>query len=158
MSAPAAISGCFADYRLVKSRSVLQLVVEVPVERQEEAFAALGYPVPGAEIHVALARLVAPPAQPEAPKPSARSEQGKTRYANSTDRAQALVRACQYVKDTRFRSWLHVETEAAAIDAIRGACAIESRREIESDPRAYAAFIALETDYKIAAGLMPEVR
>lgn len=54
----AAIAGSFADYRLIKSRGVLQIVVEVPVERQAEAFAALGYPVPGADIHVAVARLV----------------------------------------------------------------------------------------------------
>lgn len=53
----AVIAGSFADYRLVKSRGCLQLVIEVPVEQQGAAFAALGYPLPGTEIPVAVARL-----------------------------------------------------------------------------------------------------
>lgn len=155
----AAISGVFADYRLVKTRGVLQLIVEVPVERQEQAFEALGFPVPGTDIHVALARLMAPAARSSEEAPvSARSEQGRHRYATATERQQALIRCCAYAKDPRFRSYLHVETEAGAVDAIRHACGIESRKEIESDPKAYAAFIRLETDYKLASGLMPEGR
>lgn len=155
----AAISGCFADYRLVKSRSVLQLVVEVPVERQEEAFAALGYPVPGAEIHVALARLVTTP-EPKAA--SDRSIQGRARYAASTERQQALVRSAQYPKDARFRKWAvergYEDTEAAAIEFIRYECDVKSRREIEENDGAHRRFLAMETDYKIWAGLLPEVR
>lgn len=53
----AAIAGSFANYRLIRSRSVLVVEIEVPVERQAEVFAALGYPLPGVEIPVAVARL-----------------------------------------------------------------------------------------------------
>src|SRR6185437_11188093 len=53
----AAITATFSDYRLVKSRGVLQLVLELPVERQAQAFEALGFPMPGTDIHVGVARL-----------------------------------------------------------------------------------------------------
>lgn len=163
MSAPAAISGTFSDYRLVKSRGVLQLVVEIAVERQGEAFAALGYPVPGAEIHVALARLVASPAQSaETPQPSARSEQGKARYANSTARQQALVRAARLPKDPRFQQWAWEwygtpNDEEGAITLIRSRCG-GTRKNIDTDAGAYDAFVILETDFKAATNQMPEVR
>ena len=162
---PAAISGCFVDYKLIRTRSTLQIIIEVAVERQAEVFAALGYPVPGADIHVALARLVADPARSEAPQPSARSEQGKARYAASTEQQQAVVRAAQYPKDGRFQKWVsHVEgysqpvTAAEAIIVIRRKCSVDSRALIEIDRGAYDAFVDMETDFKQWAGLMPEVR
>ncbi len=60
MTAPVAIQGCFAEYQMVKTRGVLVLKIEVPLERQAEVFAVLGYPLPGEEIHVGLARLQNP--------------------------------------------------------------------------------------------------
>lgn len=57
MSKPSAISGDFANYRPVLSRKVLQLVIEVAIERQGEVFEALGYPIGGGSIPVAIARL-----------------------------------------------------------------------------------------------------
>ena len=53
----AVIHAVFAGYRLIMGRSCLQLHLEIPVERQGEAFAALGYPEPGKQIDVAVARL-----------------------------------------------------------------------------------------------------
>ena len=55
--APAAIAGTFTTYKHVPSRGVVQLVIEIPVEAQAAAFAALGYPEPGKSLHVAVARL-----------------------------------------------------------------------------------------------------
>lgn len=54
---PAAISGDFANYRPVLGRKVLQIVIEVPIERQAEVFDVLGYPTGGGSIPVAVARL-----------------------------------------------------------------------------------------------------
>src|SRR5579859_2923411 len=59
MSSNAVIDGCFADFRLVKTRSICQLVIEIPIERAEEAVQKFGLPLPGQEIHVAVARLTA---------------------------------------------------------------------------------------------------
>ncbi len=40
MSKPAAIDGRFADFKLIKTRSVCQLVVEVDITRADDALAA----------------------------------------------------------------------------------------------------------------------
>jgi hypothetical protein len=53
----AAIQGTFADFKTVKSRSVVQIVIEIPIEAGKRAIDILGFPQPGAEIPVALARL-----------------------------------------------------------------------------------------------------
>jgi hypothetical protein len=53
----AAIQGTFADFKTVKSRSVVQIVIEIPIEAGKHAIDVLGFPQPGAEIPVALARL-----------------------------------------------------------------------------------------------------
>ena len=53
----AAISGNYAEFKLVKTRGVFAITIEFPVERTADVFAALGYPQPGTEIPVAVARL-----------------------------------------------------------------------------------------------------
>lgn len=64
MSTPAAISGSLADFRIVKTRSVVQFIVEVPIEQADVALATLGgIPLPGVERPVALARLNQEPEQ-----------------------------------------------------------------------------------------------
>jgi len=159
----AAISGTFSDYRLVRSRSVLQIIVEVPIEQQSNAFAALGYPIPGAEIHVALARL-----QPDASAPpsSDRAQAGKARYVAQTPQEQAVTRAAMLPKDRRFREWLTEYTgwlsgemtEEEAAWSIRHECGVDSRRELSTDAGAYKAFLALESAWLVASGQMAEPR
>jgi len=55
--APAAIRATFSQYSMVKTRGVLVLHMEVALEQQADVFAALGYPLPGQETWVAIARL-----------------------------------------------------------------------------------------------------
>lgn len=175
MSAPAAIAGTFSDYRLVKSRGVLQLVVEIPVEQQSQAFDALGYPMPGQEIHVALARLAVPPVGPSTPTEETTNPQpaggtsAKARYAAMSLGKQAVTRAALLPKDERFRAWVGVRdypltlgdivTVDEAADYIRGQCCNGgSRGLIADDPECYDKFLALETTFKIDVGEMAEPR
>lgn len=52
------ISGTFSEAKFIKTRSVMQIVIEVPIEAADDVFAALGgVPQPGREAHVAVARL-----------------------------------------------------------------------------------------------------
>jgi hypothetical protein len=67
----AAIDGSFAEYRMVKTRGVLVLCIEIPLERSEQVFKALGYPLPGKEIHVGIARLQNPEDREPPERPSA---------------------------------------------------------------------------------------
>lgn len=59
MNSNAIIAGTFADLKTVKTRSVVQMIVEVPIERAEEVVMMFGFPQPGSEVTVAVARLIA---------------------------------------------------------------------------------------------------
>lgn len=136
---PAALAGSFADYRLVKSRGVLQLIVEIPVESQAQAFEALGYPIPGTDIPVAVARLNSPagshsqrgekgvlaspdtesgPQPQSSPKPAGGTSQ-RERYAAMSAGEQAVVRAAMLAQDQRFQVWAtRQQSEAAFVQQL----------------------------------------
>lgn len=143
MSAPAAIRAVFAEWRMVKTRKVLALVFEVPLEQQGEVLTILGAPMPDAEIWCGIARLnlsatppipirsnaaaadpragntgVAPDQRGGTPH-SARSEAGKQRYASAGKMDQALIRAARLPDDMRFRQWA-LPTHPHAGDQIEG--------------------------------------
>jgi hypothetical protein len=69
----AAIKAAFADWRPVKSRGVLQLIMEVPVEQTEHILKTLGAPIPGQETWVGVALL-----SPEASKVEPASKPGES--------------------------------------------------------------------------------
>jgi len=87
------------------------------------------------------------------------SERGKQRYAAANDMEKARLRSVLLAKDIRFRDWLGVNDEANAAHLIRtGCCAGESRRLIAEDDACYRAFLAMETDYLLSIGALPEIR
>ena len=51
------IQGTYSDYKIVKSRSVAQIVVEIPLEAAENFVQMFGMPLPSSEKWVALAML-----------------------------------------------------------------------------------------------------
>ena len=51
------ILGSYADLKIIKTRSVVQIVVEVPLERGKEVTDLFGLPQPNAEVHVVVARM-----------------------------------------------------------------------------------------------------
>jgi hypothetical protein len=61
MTDKAAIKAAYCDLRPVRTRKVLQLILEVPPEQAQLVTDALGWPSPGQEGWVALARLKEPP-------------------------------------------------------------------------------------------------
>ena len=167
---PAAIQGTFADYRLIKTRGVLALVIEVPVERQAEVFAALGYPMPGEEKPVAVARLQSYPSAiatdaAEAVVPTSGGEDagGGTqrpvpRHPQPYDPMKAAVtRAVMLCRDRRFQQWIGYTrdmgpgglAEANTKAWLLKHCEIESRAEI-ANPDAHERFLKLETSYRRA--------
>ena len=52
-----AIRATFSQYAMVKTRGVLVLHMEVPLEQQAEVFKVLGYPLPGEKVWCGIARL-----------------------------------------------------------------------------------------------------
>jgi hypothetical protein len=55
---PAAIKATFSDFKLIRTRKLCQLVLEIPIEEADNALAALGgIPQPQSDHWVAVARL-----------------------------------------------------------------------------------------------------
>jgi hypothetical protein len=179
MSTPTAIRATFSQYAMVKTRGVLVLHMEVPLEKQAEVFAVLGYPLPGEEVWCGIARLVPPDqqrgvrraengtgAQKTAPAreddPPTRitpSERGKARYASASDMERARTRAALLPKDARFQQWCDQINEIQAAHFLRDTCcAGESRKLIAEDETCYRAFIAMETDFLISINALTEPR
>lgn len=124
----------------------------------------------GTRYMLALAQIgddeqpVSPVSDPPAAAPS-RSDQGKERYAASSEAEKALVRAARLPKDERFRAWVAKEmgwgdcSDGDAIGYIRDACCNHgSRREIAEERDCYQRFIQMETAYLIWAGVLSEPR
>jgi hypothetical protein len=69
--ADAVFQGTYSDWKLVKTRSVVQIVIEVPLEQAQHVYQVLGgMPQPGAEMPVAVARLASVAQWTERPDPS----------------------------------------------------------------------------------------
>lgn len=180
-SQPAAIMGTFANYKLVPTRSVLQVIVEVPVEQQAAVFAALGYPIPGSEINVAIARLntqasrggIPAERSPEVHVPDGEpsglggNTSGERRDKSPAERA--VTRAALLPRDPQFRGWVAAQwqgdfpdygapEEAAAAYIRETCCGGNSRRLIGEDPECMDRFISMETRFLIDVGRMAEPR
>src|SRR5215472_1628072 len=162
-----AILGSYAEWQMIKSRKVLVLKIEVPLEQAEEVLAKLGFPMPDTEIPVAVCRIDALAASEyrAQQRRSRLSVIGKERYESEDAMKQARDRACAYCRDKQFVAWadrfskvLHVHDERTAKEFIYNECGISSRREIATDDAAYSAFLELETEYLEQTGQRAESR
>jgi hypothetical protein len=156
MSKPAAIAGTFADLKTVKTRGVLQMVIEVPIEQGAHVVEAFGFPQPGAEIPVAVARLVAGHQTIEhEPEPQSEAKQINS-SAVATEKPYA-TRAVMLAKDEAFQRFAlgfaspdAAETaEEVATRFIREHCRVFSRSQL-NDPantRARRLYDALYRDF-----------
>lgn len=156
----AVTAGCFSDFKLVKTRNVAQLVIELPLERADEALELLGgLPRPSREVWVAVARLTGnpfteaakPAPQPETPTaPAAEPERRKITDLPFSQRAAML---CQ---DELFGNFLadrfpdHWYTAGCdATNTLRRICQVQSRTELNTDHDAAARFDRLSRDFWI---------
>jgi hypothetical protein len=145
----AAISGTFADFRTIKSRAVVQLLIEVPIEQADAALRALGgVPQPHDPKWVAIARLD--------PKAASKADEPKERkaWADLRPAEQAGIRCA----DPEFQRYLDREREwpttnaDEAADHVRGWCGIGSRAALNTNHRARVLWHQLDTEYLQATG------
>lgn len=154
----AMISGTFADFKLVKTRSVAQLVVEVPIEQADSALKLLGgVPQPGAEKPVAVARLAvetqaAPPAQ--ARRAAARNpDEAKPKRPWSELKLSA--RAAIICGEPEFWRWaqaqgpygITIEMSTQAADWLRWKTSVGSRKDYETYEGAGRRYLQIEEKY-----------
>lgn len=148
MASPAVIAGTFVDLRILASRSVARVTIEVPIERANEALAALGgFPVPGEARWVAVALLDPDAALPPAPptrqvippphKPVQVKEPRRWREMKMAQQAGILS------SEPEFQAWVGAADEMAAARFIRERCGISSRAELDTNPLAAEQWLAL---------------
>lgn len=122
MERHAAFTAVYSDWKLIRSRGVVQVVLEVPVEQSSRAYEVLsGMPVSGKSAWVAVARLSDNAVQQAAAIPADK---------------RLAKKAGQVCADPVFRRFLNEEgmllndTEEAAATAVRLCCGVDSRSKI----------------------------
>lgn len=159
--APLAIRAVYANWRVVKTRGVLVLEFEVPIEEQEEVLKVLGAPLFSQAQWVGITLMHAPGKKESEDKPEKRT------WDELLPSAQAAMR-CQ---EPAFQDWLakrmgrvpfkHAD-EVARKDVtnqrLKEELHITSKRELHSNPIKNMLWNALDTEYQTDMGLLPEER
>lgn len=135
-----AILGTYSDFKLVKTRSVVQVVIEVPVERSKEVTDLLGMPMPGSEIHIGFARIDVSKMQQEPVK------------IGRVGNAQMAGILCN---EGGFRTYLsermgrEVPDADEAAKVVRLACSVKSRADLDTDKHGAKLWRDLKADYEL---------
>lgn len=172
MESNAVIDGQFADFKLVRTRGVAQIVVEVPLERASRVLEMFGVPLPSQEVWVAVARLntPAPPLAGDAGHRSIPSDPARGRAGGGMDEPQGsqsrtpfdeMPRSKQagiLCQDADFISFcdgramaradvLDEEVPEDTAAAVRAWCGVQSRSELDSG-RAAPVWDALVREFR----------
>ena len=147
----AVIWGTFSDLKTVKTRSVVQMIIEVPIERGKQVVEVFGFPQPGAEIPVAVARLYdkgddEEPLPPEKPK----------RPSERWDNIPRVKRAGILCSDEAFQKWAAVQgkkwdcalTETGARYFVLNECGVDRRRDLDNSLASRTAFDKMVVRYR----------
>jgi len=157
----AAFQATFSDWKLIRGRKVVQVVLEVPLEAADQAYTALGgMPDPGKSVWVGVARLnlesevmpsdkskqspeTAPALAPEQPV------RGRKSFS-SLPFAQQAGMLCQ---DPIFRSFLNeehnyaCETGSDAAEALRERCSVGSRSDLKPNTPSGDKFVQIRDQF-----------
>lgn len=143
MTKPAAIQGSYADLKTIKSRSVVQVIIELPIERGEEVVRMFGFPQPGKEVPVALARLQPAPTIEHPPAKDRRA------WEELPPSQQAAIRC----DDQTFVMFLEQRGGPRAAEDpaeyVREHCGVKSRADIKPGSPAAKQWFGLDSDYQL---------
>ncbi len=144
MTDPAIINGDYTDLKFIKSRSVLQIVIEMPIEAGPSVVQMFGTPLPGQGVPVAIARLEE---RVDEPKPRRTfDEMGRTQQAGilcGDARFQEYL-GIQY--DVTFNELDSMTDQAATI--VRRLCGVNSRANLDTIPDADTKWDDIERGYR----------
>ena len=126
--APKAIKARYADWRPVKGRKVLQVVLEVPLAQQNEVLKLLGAPLPDRDLWVAVAVL--------------NETAGEMKGGKNAQIAGILC------NEGAFRQWSDTANADEAADFIRQRCNVESRAMLDHDDTAARTFKDMKLEYE----------
>lgn len=145
------LKATYSDLKTVKTRSVCQLILELPIEALTEVVGLLGAPVPGNEVWVAVARLRYPDAEPASEAVTATPEQELLPPRKPASLAQLAGIICN---EPAFWKYIDAANAEEAAEYVRSRCGVSSRAALDSNPDAAMIFRTLKADYQIwMAGL-----
>lgn len=139
-----AFRGTYADWRLIKTRGVIQVIFEVPLVDADEAYDVLGgMPDASRERWFGIAALSAEKAQPVS--------KAKRDWRDMSPAQQAGIRCeeptfAAFLKERRPEDWHESAADVAA--CVRLICGVTSRAYIEKDQRSRVIWKQLDDQYQ----------
>lgn len=155
-----AIGGVFSDFKIIRTRSVCQLIIEIPIEKADPTLKALGgVPQPSKERWVGIVALTGDPGLQEPPTseedPFAEDdgcpndlvpgEKSKvTPFSELSPSTQSVLKC----NDPDFRRWMKVSQPEDCAIAIRAHCRVITRADLNTNPDAAARWKNLLGQYE----------
>jgi hypothetical protein len=146
-----AFKATYSDWKLVKTRQVVQIVFEVPLAEADSAYELLGgMPAPATERWFGIAALRgSEPTKPQ-PVPDKPQAGAKRPYRDLPKPQQAGMRCEEasfvaFLKEERPDDW-HEATDAA--ECVRLICGVSSRAELATNHAAGVIWHQLDSQYQ----------
>lgn len=131
----AVFAACYADWRLIKGRKVVQIVLELPIEKSDQAYRVLGgMPDPGTSAWFAVAALE------EDPKPQINRLTQQAGILSNNPKFWEFL-GLKYIEGNP------IPDRAAAL--LRSRCAVNSRRDILPGTPAAEKFARLKAEFEL---------
>lgn len=136
----AVVRGTYSDFKLVKTRSVIQMIIEVPIEEAQNVTATFGIPTPSEEKWVAIALL-------------------DNRRVEVNSRAKKAIQQAGILgSDVAFGTFLKKKVQEvdpnrpeSIVNGIRALTGVKSRSEFNGNPTALKIWERLYDEYKTEA-------
>lgn len=148
----AAFQAAYTDWKLIRTRGVVQIVFELPVEKANEAYDALGgMPTPAAEVWCGIARLkpameVAKEPRPPHAASTSPAAGGAHRSFHEMSPAQQAGLLCQESSFGLFLSECHPTTwkeqDHYAPACVRALCGVSSRSQITNENNIWRSLVS----------------
>jgi hypothetical protein len=142
MTTRAAFQGYYSDLKFIKTRSVAQVVIEIPIESGDAFVQAFGTPNPASEVLVAIARMNPTPVAEE---PKALAPPDRRSWDQLRPSQQAGIRCSEpafqrYLREEYAAAWGHAAFDDAlttdakrAAECVRNIFGIATRAELDSN-------------------------
>lgn len=147
MNSPAAFRATYSDWKLVKTRGVVQIVFEVPLADSDNAYEILGgMPNHANERWFGIAAIRTGTAVVDAPE-----EKQSKNWRDLQPSAQAGIRCAEPLFWAFLREELHMREEGSADNAasfVRDHCKVNSRAHFNTNPAAKAVWQSLDNQFQ----------
>jgi hypothetical protein len=151
-----AFRATYSDWKLIKTRGVVQVVMEVPLADADAAYDVLGgMPVHGKERWFGIAALKSPAEEARATPdqevpPSTRPDRAKRPWRDLDPTTQAGMHCndaifAAFLRETRPNLWRETPDAAACVRAI---CSVVSRKELSTNHKARVIWKQLDDQFQ----------